>query len=221
MKLYHGTSESKFAKIRTTGLRPRSKKAGNWDKFPSRSDMVYLTTAYAVYFGIQASEDERIAVIEVDTDWLPPSNFYPDEDFIAQVVASRRGVGIDEVHQEIREDLEIYQQNWELSIENLGNCCYKGLIPPDAMTRVAFFDIKKRPTIAMMAMDPMISIMNYRLCSKKYIGLISWIFGDSQFLVDDFSGFDDKSEMMKKRREYWERQSQDREGIEVCKLPIP
>ena len=54
LKLYHGTSSRFLDRILKHGIKPRGKGTSQWDKFPSRPDLVYLTTAYPFYFAIQA-----------------------------------------------------------------------------------------------------------------------------------------------------------------------
>ena len=50
IKLYHGTTTKHLDKILKQGITPRHDRPSNWDKHPSREDMVYLTNAYAIYF---------------------------------------------------------------------------------------------------------------------------------------------------------------------------
>ncbi|MGW8177299.1 MAG: hypothetical protein ACWGQW_00660, partial [bacterium] len=58
MKLYHGTSARVARKAGQQGLKPRGKRKSNWD-VPSRSDLVYLTLAYAAYFAAVASKPKE------------------------------------------------------------------------------------------------------------------------------------------------------------------
>jgi hypothetical protein len=60
MRFYHGTSARRLTTILKDGIRPRLKTASNWEKMPSRPDMVYLTVAYPLYFAMNPNE-KRIA----------------------------------------------------------------------------------------------------------------------------------------------------------------
>ncbi len=50
MLLYHGTSAKYLEAILTNGVRPKGNGSGNWERFPSRQDTVYLTDSYAFDF---------------------------------------------------------------------------------------------------------------------------------------------------------------------------
>lgn len=181
MKVYHGTSEEVARMARTRGLLPReaSGSAGQWTECPSRGDMIYLSRSYAPYFAACAS-DGNWGLVEVDTDLLNEESLHPDEDFLEQVTRGRDGIDDEIVDRTryYREILEDYQEHWALSVEHLGNCAHLGAIPPDAITGVVIFDPQSNPGIAMMAMDPQITILNHRLLgATKYNALTDWFFG--------------------------------------------
>lgn len=193
MKLYHGTSEKVGVKALTEGLKPRHMTGkGNWKHtVASRPDAIYLTSVYAPYFGMCATNEGRIAVIEVETEKLDQSKFNPDEDFLEQAT---RG------HDEIKKSMEKrtayykkhaadYADKWKLSIKHLGTCCYVGAIPPEAITRVVFWDWKTNSIIAGAMLDPTITIANFKFCEDKYAALTRWIFGE-KITVRDFYGYD-------------------------------
>ena len=186
MKLYHGTSEAVARLALTEGLKPRSESGeeGNWEDHPSNPDHVYLTTAYAGYFAACASE-ERWGIIEVDTDELDLDCFFPDEDFLEQATRGKEFAfnglsecrNMEERTSWFKEHLFAFAHHWQDSLQNLGNCSFEGVIPTEAISRVALFDPAECPPMAIAAMDPMISIMNFRLCSRKYTGLTRWLAG--------------------------------------------
>lgn len=179
MKIYHGTREGLLAKILEQGIRPRGRRKGNWKDYPSRSDMVYLTTSYAPYFAISGikKKDERALVLEIDLDTLDELKMYPDEDFISQAISMKSGEPLDLVHHEVRENLEDYRHHHRDSIEGLGNMSYRGTIPPGSITAYCLLDPALRPDLLSLCMDPSISIMNYRFCGNKYRSVIEWMFG--------------------------------------------
>jgi len=191
MKLYHGTSASVARLAVRQGLRTRKSTgvAGNWDKCPSRPDQIYLTNAYAGYFaGCAAEKGEAWALIEVETDRLDEDAFVPDEDFLEQMTrmtgASMRDLGLPDgsgVLQRtgwFRKHILLFQHLWRDSLERLGNCAYKGNIPAKAITRIVLFDPKSNPSMALVAMDPVISILNYHFMASKYDALTRWLMGD-------------------------------------------
>jgi hypothetical protein len=191
MKLYHGTSEKAALAALNEGLKPRGKSKGHWQhSVLSRSDAVYLTAAYAMYFAIHAAKGgERMAIIEVETDRLNPYTMAPDEDCLGQINQTR------EHHPDLPEAWEAWDLmkktryfrkrldrytgagQWLASIKALGNCCHLGPIFPGAITRVAFID-KGAEVVRFTATDPSISVMNYQFVGHKYRGLTKWIFGD-------------------------------------------
>jgi hypothetical protein len=74
-----------------------------------------------------------------------------------------------------------------------------------------------------MAMDPSISIMNYKFCKGKYLGLMAWLFGDQEIIeTESFPGIrgvteanPEISKIMRDREEYWKQESANRAGVEV------
>lgn len=194
MKLYHGTSE-KIAKIALQdGFKPRKilKKKSNW-KMASNDQLIYLTSAYAGYFAANASSNkEHWAIIEIDTEKLEYDNFRPDEDFLEQY---SRNLSFDETckisfqlansktmkqrTRYFRDNLNKFAHLWLESLDSLGNCSYKGIIPPSAITKVAIYDPYSNEIISMAALDPLISIFNFKFCGEKYIALTSWFMDEN------------------------------------------
>jgi len=179
--LYHGTSSKLLESILSGGLKPRGRKKGNWESFPSRPDMVYLTTAYAPYFAINSSKKgEKALILEIDYSKLDESSLYPDEDFIAQAISMQQNRPLEEVHEEVCEELEGYQHCLQDSLMGLGNCSHMGAIPATAISRYVLLDCEKRADLSIMSMDPSISLMNYRFCGSRYRSVISWLFNDRE-----------------------------------------
>lgn len=208
MLLYHGTSERVARDVLKHGLGPRDDTGGegNWEDHPSAGGMVYLTAAYAPFFAMNASnEGERWAVIEIDTDLLDEDNLRPDEDFLEQITRSpenrqtlhNMGVehcdegdilaldaSMEERTRWIRDHIEFFGpywgngEMWEKSIEGIGNCAHIDWIGPEAITRVGLFDPTSNEAIAMLSLDPSITLMNYLICKNKYTNLTRWFMGD-------------------------------------------
>lgn len=174
MRLYHGTNFTNLERIlKSGGLCPRGDDGKhNWEHndMPSNPNAVYLTAAYAPYFAFcSCKEDEdKMVIIEVETDLLDPSLFSPDEDLLEQ--ATRKGdmeeatkLALDpryvpkghpewarlgsDVQSNMRKRTEKYREvmlteygeKWANSIEWLGNCAYHGRIPLKAITRYAVY----------------------------------------------------------------------------------
>lgn len=186
MKLYHGTGERAAKLAIERGILPRGKRKGNWKHTVlSRSDSVYLTDAYAMYFAINARTDrERAAVIEIDTKYLNPWLLAPDEDVMEQINrgkdALQPGLTMEQRTKHYRKQLHNYvgEGQWEASIKAMGTCCYLSSVPPEALTRIAYVDMQRASTLSMLSMDPSISLMNYFIVGRKYRGITKWIFGD-------------------------------------------
>ena len=217
MKLYHGTSDKHLPQILKKGLCPRSGKKGNWEEFPSRSDMVYLTLAYAPYFAL--NQDGNPTVLEIDADLLNEEHFLPDEDFISQTISKQEKLPFKTIHNKVRRQLKSYQTYWPLSLEKIGNCCYQGKIPASAIKRYVVWDVEKQLCVSLMSLDPTITSMNYKILGEKYRGLITWLFGDCPNLPSDdpiYSAFDNNEEIMQnpyfaERVKYLEEQYKNRD----------
>jgi len=193
MKLYHGTSKKYLDRILELGITPRSQNGiSNWKDAPSHPEMVYLTNAYPFWFSIQASaEHENIgAVMEIDTGVLEDTDFLPDEDFISQANANynrhNQTDAIVDVHQ-IRKDIFGYQQYWTNSLEGLGNCCYHGIIPAEAIIRYCVIDWDKRPDLEFNYTDHCLNIEHYTIRGEFYRDVVKWFFEDNEQLPADIS----------------------------------
>jgi hypothetical protein len=176
--------------------------------------MTYMSIGYPFYYALQTAtvaDGERLLVFEIDLDRLVEILLHPDEDFIAQALAQQEGRPLMEVHDEVVESLECYQQHWQLSLEKIGNVCYQSTIPPEAITRYCLFDLKERPELGLWMSDPSISILNFTFCKDKYVGLVNWIFGYQPELPSDAT----EVMMPPKYRENRLKASQDRRGIEI------
>jgi hypothetical protein len=204
MLLYHGTSLSRWEKIKESGILPRKDgSASNWEHtVESNPEAVYLTDAYAMYFSFQAIEDkgkyiDHPVILEIDTSLLDKKKFVADEDALEQ--ASRHNPGGDGLPKTMSmEDRTIHYRNMakkfakaglghEWSLETLGTCAYVGKIPVEAITRVAIIDLDKQKQMSVF-LDPSIHIMNYKIVGAKYRALNAMIFEnepkpqDMQFL---------------------------------------
>ena len=244
MKIYHGTHYKNLNTILKSGLTPRKDKEGNWEKYPSHSQMIYLSLAYPFYFALSAGEKiSKGVVIEIDTEQLDENNFYPDEDFVFQKLEQQGQEGAE--HTDIKENIESYQEYWEMSLNCFGGFCYKGTIPPSAFTKYCIVDFKQRKKLSFEMLQPIISLLNYKLRGDTYEGLVKWCFGYIPTLpyIEDIIDLDDINNIIKElpkdtskqikdilnfnketleqkeeRNIIWRKESEDRTGIKVITL---
>ena len=214
MILYHGTSERHVERILKEGLRSRkhTKMESNFTKHPSHTEMVYLSNCYAPYFAANASKDGRWAIIEVDVD---EGNLLPDEDFLEQ--ASRgthriQTLSLEECTSEYKEHLFEYAHHALASLKHLGTVAHDAFVRKSEITRISLFDHSKNMYIAMMALDPSISLINHKILGKHYETLTRWFFEPVQpeelhsmsWIIFDAD-----------RRQFIAEQVQSREGLEL------
>lgn len=182
MRLYHGTSSRHLESILRDGLKPRGEGPSNWEA-ASSNQVVYLTRTYGLHFASNArtTSDEDLAIVEIDTDLLPnPESLLADEDAIC--FAWQKGhlprfsdegwLRRQTLQQQAMYFAELLQEysrrgftaSWSLNV--LGNCTHKGVIPPEAITRVVTYEGK----IAwwLFFHDPVISPLNYGFCGPEY-----------------------------------------------------
>jgi hypothetical protein len=193
MKIYHGTSSRFLDRILRDGIKPRgTSKKGNWDHtIESNPKAVYLTQAYSLYYAwcsVNAKKDEPGLILEINPHKLNPFKLSPDEDFLEQ--ATRQSPDWAHVHtlnkkekwgstKWFRDRLESNftgpDMLWKTSLKGMGNCCYFGIVPVDAITRYA---ILPDMTQWIEWSDPTITIMNFHILGEYYKALSAAVFGD-------------------------------------------
>lgn len=77
-----------------------------------------------------------------------------------------------------RENLEMFNHLWQMSIRGLGSCAYGNIIEPDSITRAVEYDPSSNEVMTIMAHDPMISMLNYAILADRYNAATRWYFGD-------------------------------------------
>jgi hypothetical protein len=147
-----------------------------------------------------SKEKQKWSIIEIDTDYLEEENLHPDEDFLEQAIKNV-GPKTDIVKRTrwFRDNVEKFSHLFDESVQSLGTCSHKGIIPPEAITRVSVFNPPQY--LKFMAIDPMITLLNYQICSHKYISLTKWMIGDNIEAedLDTFKGFTLRSDEETKR----------------------
>lgn len=243
MKLYHGTSETVARLAINAGLKPR-KVSGNSNyqhTAESHPDMIYLTLAYAPYYGIQAAgvKDElKFGILEINADKLDSKKFLPDEDFIWHNVSQHpatkkkcKSWGKDMAAQVsyIRDHLHDYAEWWPECLKHMGNVCYQGSIPTSAITKAVIVETIKAPEMCNEAMQPTISPTNYLHFGKTYSMIQGWFMGED-IDTDEFAvkrimggmsnGFKippEMEEMIDKGKVAWRKIADNRTAIEIIK----
>lgn len=147
---------------------------------------MYLTDSYAPYFAFNATKGNHpiCAVIEIDTDLLDQTKFSYDEDCWEQL---GRQTG-DDIKGDMSartiawrrrqtDQTEDYQQafqakdgttGWRLSLRALGTCCYFDTIPSSSITRIVSWPHEGVNLCLAFVWDPMISLINQRICGDRY-----------------------------------------------------
>lgn len=179
MFLYHGTSSRFLSSILEKGLIVRKEKESNWKEDSSLKDRVYLTNAYAAYYGVAAIKEinkEDILIIEIDICKLDKNKFYPDEDFLILADCIKNDFSSKQV--------DIFQSLYLESLKYLGNCSYKENIPVEAITKISKFKYKECDLLTNRILDPMINLINYQFCGEMYKNLTQLLIGNKKSLKD-------------------------------------
>lgn len=184
-RLYHGTSAEHAEAILRDGLLPRQATGkSNWDHtFSSLPDRVYLTTAYALHFAKCAAKGGGMAVVEVDGAGLTESRLFPDEDFVAQGLAKRRGMALEKAQKAAIRDIKEWQHVWQDSMRHMGTVAHRGAIPAARVLRVAVIDPELQCD-TMKFVDPTITPANYMFKGDYYRKLTEWFLGDRDLLPE-------------------------------------
>ena len=215
MKIYHGTSAIHTKSILDEGIIPRGSRAGNWKHtVDSHADHVYLTTAYAGYFASScAKENEKWLILEIDTDKLFQRLFYPDEDFLEQAeryLKSVSDIRIPDKYKTLKARTVWCRRNilkfnglwWVHSVKIIGNCSYRGFIPPYAISAAVEYDPTSNQFVSFACADPLITIDNYTIVGGKYKALTRWFFEDDVDPKDICLAADFDVEMFKAQSEF-------------------
>ena len=181
--LYHGTDEASAMKSLSDGLLPRMERPGNWERFSSNPEVIYLSDCYAPFFAVVASEKKggRMAIVEVQATAQMVKNFLPDEDYLEQSTRPNLWCGEAEMlrRTEIcRKKMGRRSNQWAKSLKGLGTVAHKGPIGPDFITRVALIDAKKSWWIKALAETLMLSMTVHHFQVEFATNLTKLIFGE-------------------------------------------
>ena len=187
MKLYHGTTSSRARKILKGGLRPRGETRGNYSPhLASHQGCVYLSKVYGPAYACRAIPGlGPLAVVEIDAGGLRADRLRPDEDYMLQCilppamasVSTERGVA---VLREMRERMDEHRAFWRASLDSLGTVAYQGMIPREAITRVAFFDPRENAVMAYVMMDASLTVLAHIISGAQFAAWNRWMFNGPQ-----------------------------------------
>jgi len=130
--------------------------------------------------------------VEVCVEKLDERLLRPDEDFIAQALKHQNPHCHDLSWPELNHlvlTVGKWDDCWRESLQALGTCAYAEVIPAEAITRVSIYTPADNPEMAMAALDPSISVINWMLCAAKYRLLTRWYVGD-EVTLDEWLGVD-------------------------------
>jgi|HigsolmetaGSP11D_1036233.scaffolds.fasta_scaffold00317_2 Dynein, heavy chain len=220
MRLYHGTSYSALRRIAHEGVVPRGDRESTFQKTaPSNPNAVYLTDTYPVYFAAVSANGGIGAVIEIETNLLDEDRFNADEDVLEQTrtIPTPRGASLVERVIYCRDRLNEERFDYRESLRKMGTCTYFGVIPPEAITRVAVVDFAQQAALHLAACDASINVFNFAFCALQHRQLTAWLFGDA---IQEPSGDDFQSALAKAEREigivpWYEREDINIKGIKV------
>jgi hypothetical protein len=137
---FHGTAGANLPSILEKGIQPRKERETNHPDLPSHPDMVYLSDAYGLYYGMMAEnhillgckdhDPTSCAVFEVDLKdvW---KNIHADEDALWQQGNPVGTIDREMTPQEFSRDV-LFR-----SLYVCGVAAHKGTIPPTGFKKVA------------------------------------------------------------------------------------
>lgn len=182
MNIFHGTQPVNLSGIQESGIFPSGETGrSNWTQIPARTDLVYLTKAYPFFFGRKGGHPGILAV-EVCLDALNPQLLLPDEDYIVQT-GQVVGTENQSAHEIAKERLEEFQSQWQESLERLGTCAYKSVVPREALNRFCVLSMENEDTGAIYLWAAAFEVEDISLEYHAANGLrhracTFWAFGD-------------------------------------------
>lgn len=185
MLIYHGCSDARRETILANGIEPRGDRPSMWQGLPSHPEMVYLTDTYPFFF-TNTGGTPWVVVFEIDTDRLDLGRFYPDEDYLAQIaneisVVPQEGQSL---HEAMMARMIDFRERWQESLDRLGTCCHRGVVPREAVKRYCRFNRSLYLPLAMLLASPVIGIDEHATQRDFYQRLLKLMFGDCDQLPE-------------------------------------
>ena len=178
--LYHGTSEKNAKQIEKEGFVPDTKH--NW-KVKSKKGFVYLSSAYAPFYCMNASKGDKLALVKVEVD---TKDCYPEDDYLMLIVKNIGAKSPEDIKMSVtytqeeldKVNLEDWKHLWKDSLNHMGNVAVR----PDKIKILGIRSFDGKELI--MKCDPVISVMNFKVMGDYYNKLSEWIFEGKQ--IKDF-----------------------------------
>jgi hypothetical protein len=179
--LYHGTRAAHQEAILEGSLRPRRDTGvSQWAHTAASHDAaVYLTTAYPLYFAINAQAEGDLLVLEIDTDQLDHSLLASDEDALAHCLRDPATAGMSLLERTVYYRERISGYSAEFSLARLGTCAHLGAIPKRAVRRAVRIAPEHTGTLILGGFDPVILPVNYQIHGAEYNESVRWLFKDT------------------------------------------
>lgn len=174
MILYHGTSYLKARRIIEHGFNIHAKPT--W-KVRGKKGFIYLSLAYAPFYSFARNKTDRGAIIKVE---VAEDRLYPEDDFLMLAVKNKAVYtqkDLDSIN------IEKYKHLAVNSLQYLGNACTKA--EDIKIIGMRDFDI----TELIIACDPSISPINYKIMGDYYKGLTEALYttGDWKNYAIDYN----------------------------------
>lgn len=178
MILYHGTSTEYRKKILSEGILPRgiTDNQGTWPEVPSKFDLVYLTTAYPVYYAVPTvKKGKNLLIVKVD---VLKESLYPDEDYIAHLIKqTKKQISLKVISLSINP--KKFKEYAESSLRFMGNVCLEK-VEKEQIIDTKIIKVKDVNTILSMGGDAIPSPINYKICGHYYRQCMRYIFGETK-----------------------------------------
>lgn len=186
MKLYHGTSSRFLESILASGILPRdNRRCSQFPEEDTRPDLVYLTKCFGPQYALNATRNtgEKWLIVEVEISIEETGQLLPDEGYRV-FLAADHGVPPDRIRElkvenEYRRTLEEHREEWQQSLDTIGNVAHKSGIATDLITRYCVVSAGLRHDLVSIFVEadkrhPMPMEIALPYCSD----LSAWLFGD-------------------------------------------
>ena len=170
MILYHGTSTEFLPQILEKGLLPRSATGlkSHWNgDVESKSDFVYLTTAYPVYFAMNTADGSNPVVLKVKVN---KKDLYPDEDFVNNVLQT-----LHKSNECFNPSINLHNYRY-LTLDSLN---YNGIVAikkVDKKNIISHVELQDNYKLLFIGGDSMPIPMNYKILGEFYRNCMKILF---------------------------------------------
>lgn len=192
MRLYHGTNAKHIDEILKEGLLPGDQVGrSNWDEYPARPGMVYLSDSLPWRFALCSGSSEDVieyglAIVEAK---VGDGRLVPDEDYLGQLWASEEKTTLSEATQRADVNaMRLHRHLWKTSLERIGTVAHEGPIRVKQITRIVVLNPQIVPVILALekAERYVPRLRTYPLVAEQARSITRWFMGESRELADVF-----------------------------------